>query len=177
MATTVSTPPASATNAELVRWSFEVLNTRDIAPLREFWTQDTVNTFPDRPRRGADEIAAYFEVVFAALPDFRIELRALVEQGEHVFAQWHLTGTHTGADFQGIEATGRSLAIDGIDNFVIRDRKVVSNFIVYDQMQFARQIGLMPADGSGADRALKLAFNAKTTLEKRIRDMRSGANG
>ena len=177
MATTVSTPPASATNAELVRWSFEVINTRDVTTLRGFWTQDTVDHFPDRTCRGADEITAYFEEVFAALPDFRIEVRGLAEQGEDVFAQWHLTGTHTGADFQGIEATGRSLAIDGMDHFVIRDGKVVSNLIVYDQMQFARQSGLMPADGSGADRALKLAFNAKTTLEKRIRDVRGGANG
>ena len=177
MAISVSTPPASATNGELIRWSFEVLNTRDAAPLREIWTQDTAVRFPDRTCRGADELVAYFEEVFAALPDFRIELRGLAEQGEDVFAHWHLTGTHSGADFQGIEATGRSLAIDGIDHFVIRDRKVVSNFGVYDQMQFARQSGLMPADGSGADRALKLAFNAKTTLEKRIRDVRSGANG
>jgi steroid delta-isomerase-like uncharacterized protein len=175
MATTVSTPPASATNAELVRWSFEVLNTRDIAPLREFWTQDTVDRFPDRTCRGADEIAAYFEEVFAALPDFQIEVREIVEQGDHVFAQWHLTGKHTGADFQGIEATGRPLEIDGMDHFVLRDGKVVSNFVVYDQMQFARQIGLMPRDGSGADRALKLAFNAKTTLEKRIREVRGGS--
>ena len=177
MATSVSSPPASATNGEIIRWSFEVLNTRDIAPLRELWTQDTVERFPDRSCRGTDEIADYFEQIFAALPDFRIEVRALVEQDEHVFAQWHLTGTHSGADFQGIEATGRPLEIDGMDHFVLRDRKVVSNFVVYDQMQFARQIGLMPQEGSGADRALKLAFNAKTTLEKRIREVRSGAGG
>lgn len=167
-------PPASATNGELIRWSFEVLNSRDVTPLRQFWTQDTVERFPDRSCRGADEIAAYFEQVLAALPDFHVEVREIVEQDEHVFVQWHLTGTHTGGAFQGIEATGRPLAIDGMDHFVLRDGKVVSNFIVFDQMQFARQIGLMPQEGSGADRALKLAFNAKTTLEKRIREARSG---
>lgn len=167
-------PPASATNGELIRWSFEVLNSRDVTPLRQFWTQDTVERFPDRSCRGGDEIAAYFEQVLAALPDFHVEVREIVEQDEHVFVQWHLTGTHTGGAFQGIEATGRPLAIDGMDHFVLRDGKVVSNFVVFDQMQFARQIGLMPQDGSGADRALKLAFNAKTTLEKRIREARGG---
>ena len=169
-----TSPPASATNGELIRWSFEVLNTRDVTPLRQFWTADTVERFPDRSCHGADEIAAYFEEVLAALPDFNMEVRGLVEQGEHVFVQWHLTGTHTGGSFQGIEPTGRSLAIDGIDHFVLSEGKVITNFVVFDQMQFARQIGLMPQDGSGADRALKLAFNAKTTLEARIRDMRSG---
>jgi steroid delta-isomerase-like uncharacterized protein len=169
-----SSPPASASNGELIRWAFGVLGSRDVTPLRQLWTHDTVQRFPDRTCRGPDEIAAYSEQVFAALPDFQIEVRELVEQDEHVFVQWHLTGTHTGADFQGIEATGRPLAIDGIDHFELRDGKIVSNFIVYDQMQFARQVGLMPQDGSGADRALKLAFNAKTTLEKRIREVRSG---
>lgn len=167
-----TSPPTSATNAELIRWSFEVLNTRDITPLRQFWTAETVERFPDRTCHGTEEIAAYFERVLAALPDFKIEVRSLVEQDEHVYAQWHLTGMHTGADFQGIEATGRPLAIDGIDHFVMDEGKVVSNFVVYDQMQFARQSGLLPGDGSGADRALKLAFNAKTTLEKRIREVR-----
>jgi predicted ester cyclase len=167
-------PPASATNAELIRWSFEVLKTPDVTPLRaNIWTQDTVVTFPGRSCHGDGEIAAYFEEVFAALPDFRIEARTIAEQDEHVFAQWHLTGTHTGADFQGIEATGKPLALDGIDHYVLRDGRVVSNFVIYDQMEFARQSGLLPREGSGADRALKLAFNAKTTLESRIREARS----
>lgn len=169
-----SSPPASASNGELIRWTFSVVGSRDVTPLRQLWTQDTVQRFPDRTCRGPDEIAAYLEQVFAAVPDIQIEVRELVERDEHVLVQWHLTGTHTGADFQGIEATGRPLAIDGFDHIVLRDGKIVSNFIVYDQMQFARQVGLMPQDGSGADRALKLAFNAKTTLEKRIREVRSG---
>jgi steroid delta-isomerase-like uncharacterized protein len=170
-----SSPPASATNEELIRWTFEVLNTRDVTPLREFWTQESAARFPDRKCRGTDEITAYFEEVFAALPDVQIEIVELVDRDEHVFVQWHLTGTHTGGDFQGIEATGRPLAIDGMDHFVLGDGKLISNFVIYDQMQFARQVGLMPQDGSGADRALKLAFNAKTTLEKRIREVRGGS--
>jgi hypothetical protein len=38
----------------------------------------------------------------------------------------------------------------------------VSNFVVYDQMQFDQQVGLMPSEGSAADRTLKGAFNTKT---------------
>jgi steroid delta-isomerase-like uncharacterized protein len=167
-----TSPPTTASNGELVRWAFEILNTRDVTPLREFWTDDIVDRFPDRTCRGADEIADYFEQVFAALPDFHMEVCDVAEQDEHVFVRWHLTGTHTGGAIQGIEATGRSIALDGIDHCVLRDGKVVSNQIVFDQMSWARQIGLMPGDGSGADRALKAAFNAKTMLEKKIREAR-----
>jgi hypothetical protein len=86
-----------------------------------------------------------------------------------VFVHWHMTGTHTGGAFNGIEATGRAVALDGIDHFVMRDGKVVSNFVVFDQMQFARQIGLMPPDGTRADRAVKSAFNARSRLLSRLR--------
>jgi steroid delta-isomerase-like uncharacterized protein len=164
----IASTPQNATNAELVRWAFEMLNHHDVAPLRQFWTAETVERFPDRTCRGPEEIAAYFEDAFAAIPDFHMEIVSLVEQGEDIFVQWRLTGTHRGP-LQGIAATGKSLAIDGIDHFVIRDGVVVSNFVIFDQMQHARQIGLMPADGSLADKALKAAFNAKTKVAARKR--------
>lgn len=168
MATTA--PPTSASNGELIRWAFEVLNGRDVTPLRRFWNDATVERFPDRTCRGADEIASYFESVFAALPDFHMRVESLVEQGDDVFVHWHLTGTHTGAPYQGIGPSGRAIALDGIDHFVLRDGAVVSNFVVYDQLQFARQVGLMPPDGSAADRALKTAFNGKTELTRLIKE-------
>ena len=170
MATTTA-PPTGVSKGELVRWAFEKLNERDTAPLRRFWGPDTVERFPDATCRGSEEIAAYFDGVFAALPDFHMRVESLVESGDDVFVHWHLTGTHSGAPFSGIASTGRAVAIDGIDHFVLReDGTVVSNFVVFDQMQFARQIGLLPPDGSAADRAMKAAFNGKTELVRRVRE-------
>jgi steroid delta-isomerase-like uncharacterized protein len=159
-----SAPPAGASNAELVRWAFEdCLNRHDTAPLRAFWTDDTVERFPDRTCRGADEIAAYFDALFVALPDFHMEVLTLAGDGDHVFVRWRLTGTHRGA-FAGLEATGRRIALDGIDHFEFRDGHVLSNFVVFDQMEVARALGVLPAEGSPADRAMKSAFNVKTRL-------------
>ena len=169
MVTTATAPPAGATNGELIRWAFGVINTHDIDPLRGFWSDDTVERFPDQTCRGAAEIAAYFEAVFAAAPDLRMKIDTLVEQGEHVFVHWHMTGTHTGAAFQGIAATGKPIALDGMDHFVVRDGTVASNFVIFDQMQFARQVGLLPPDGSAADRATKAAFNARTRVASELR--------
>src|SRR5947209_15502494 len=115
-ATTVS-PPESATNAELVRWAFEKLNEHDVTPLKGFWAQESVERFPDRTCRGPEEIAGYFEQAIAAIPDFHMEVVSIAEQGEDVFVQWRLTGTHEGP-IQGIEATGKKVAIDGMDHFV-----------------------------------------------------------
>jgi predicted ester cyclase len=98
-----------------------------------------------------------------------MEVVSLVEQGDDVFVHWLLTGTHTGGTFQGIEPTGRKIALDGIDHFVVRDGAVATNFVVFDQTQFARQIGMLPPDGSRADRAMKSAFNARSRLTARLR--------
>jgi steroid delta-isomerase-like uncharacterized protein len=165
---TVASPPTGVSNAELVRWAFDALNRRDVASLRQLWTDQTVQRFPDRTCHGEAEIAAYFEATFAAISDLRLEIVAIAEQGDDVFAQWRLTGVHSGT-FLGVQATGKRLAIDGIDHFVIRDGKVVSNFVAADLTQYGRQIGMMPPDGSTADKALKAAFNARTKLAARLK--------
>ena len=165
----VQSPPAEASNVDTIRWAFEMLNTGDVGILRQLWDDGTVERFPDKTCRGADEIAAYFQNVFDAMPDFHMHVVGVTGEGDDVYVHWHLTGTHTGAPFQGIDPTGRRIELDGIDHFVVRDGIVVSNFVVYDQMQFARQIGFVPADGSPGDRAAKTAFNLKTRLLRRRR--------
>ena len=168
----IAKPPAGVTNGELVRWTFEVLDAHDVAALRTMWTDETVERFPSGTVRGADGMAAYFETLFAAVPDLRMRVIALAENGEDVFVHWQMTGTHTGAPFEGIDATGKTLAIDGMDHFVVRNGAIATNFVVFDQMQFARQVGLLPADGSRGDRATKAAFNARTRLLRRVRARR-----
>lgn len=164
LAMTLSSPPPSAGHGELVRWSMDVLNSHDLTPLRACLTETTVERFPQETCTGPDAIVAYFERAFAALPDFHLTVVSLAEQGDDVFVQWTLTGTHSGAPFRGIAPTGRRLSVDGMDHFVVREGRIVSNFVVYDQLQFALQIGLMPPEGSAPDRALKGLFNAKARL-------------
>jgi predicted ester cyclase len=168
----VAAPPTGVSNGELVRWAFQMLNQHDVEPLRRFWTPATVERFPSATLHGAEAMAGYFQVLFAALPDFHMRIVDVAEAGADVFVHWHMTGTHTGARLEGIEPTGRAIAIDGMDHFVVRDGTVISNFVVFDQMQFARQIGMLPPDGSPADRATKAAFNAKTRLLARLRRRR-----
>lgn len=161
------TPPgADATPGEVVRWTFDVLNTHRAAPLRAVWTDDTRERMPTATYRGGTEIEAYFERLFAAVPDVTLTMQAMAEQGEDVFVRWTLTGTHTGAAFEGIEPTGARLDLDGVDHFTVRGGKIVSNFVVFDQMQFARQLGLLPADGSRLDVGLKYGFNLLTRLRR-----------
>jgi steroid delta-isomerase-like uncharacterized protein len=140
--------------------------------MSELWTDQTFQRFPDRNCHGAAEIRAYFEATFAAIPDLAVEMLALVEQGDEVFVRWRLSGTQQGR-LQGLEGTGRRIALDGIDHFTLRDGKIASNFVIFDQTQWARQIGLVPDDGSAGDRAVKGAFNARIKLARTLQARRS----
>ena len=136
------------------------------------WTEETFQRFPDRVCHGAGEVRTYFEETFAAIPDLAVEMLSLVEQDDEVFVRWRMSGTHRGR-LQGLEGTGRKIRLDGVDHFTLRDGKIVSNVVVFDQMQWARDIGLLPHDGSPADKAVKAAFNAKARVAKEIQARRS----
>jgi len=155
-----ASPPAVRSPAAVARWIFDILNSHRTGPLRAVWSAETRERLPMRTYRGTDAIAVYFEGLFAAVPDVTFTIEALVEEGETVFLRWRLVGTHTGAEFEGIAPTGRRVDIDGVNHFVVRDGIVVSTFVVFDQMQFARQLGLLPEAGTRIDVGLKRAFNA-----------------
>ena len=160
------------TNTELAQQIFAAINAHDVDALRGIWADDVEERFPDKTCRGKEELSAHFKGLFAALPDFRMELVSSVEEGETVFARWKLTGTHRGV-FNGIDPTGRAISLDGMDQFTFRDGRMAANFVVFDQMEVGRQLGLLPPDGSPPDRALKAAFNAKTKIAEAIRTARS----
>jgi steroid delta-isomerase-like uncharacterized protein len=169
-------PPVDAGNVALVRWAFDVINSHDTTPLLDVWAPDIVERFPNRTCRGRDEVAAYFADAFAAVPDLHMEVVHAVSEGEDVFVRWTLTGTHTGAAWTGIEATGARIELDGVDHFTIRDGSIVANFVIFDQMAVGRAMGILPQEGSQGDRAMKAAFNAKTKIAEAIRQARSGGS-
>ena len=76
----------------------------------------------------------------------------------------------TDSRFQGIDPTGRRLEIRGLDLLEIEDGEIVSNTAYYDGMAFARQVGMMPPQDSGAERAIKSTFNAVTRARRAIAD-------
>lgn len=160
----------SRSPVDIVRDVFErVLNQRDPDALAEYWAEDIVEEFPVGVYRGKSAVRGYFAETFAALPDFHIEARSIVGEGDRVFVRWHMSGTFSGEPWMGIEATGTRIELDGIDCFSMKNGRVVENFVVFDQLSFARQIGMLPAHGSTVDRAMLAAFNLRTRMKRRAR--------
>ena len=158
--------PPDASPRELMLWTVGVINAHDTEALRQAYRPDTLYRMPTGTLRGADEIVAYWRSLFAAVPDAALTALAVVAEGETVFLRWRLNGTHTGADLAGTAAGGARLSVDGVDHVTITDGTIASNVIVFDQMQLARQMGLLPAEGSRVDVALTYAHNLRSRLRR-----------
>ena len=161
------------TPSQIARAVFHrIFNERDLSDPSAFWTDASVDHFlaAGRTVRGATALAAWFEDLFAAVPDWHLEIENTVDDGDRqVVVQWHATGTMTGAPFLGIEPNGRRIEIRGVD--VIRldeDGKVDSNTVYYDGAEFARQVGMLPRRDSPLDRLSLSGFNTITRLRRRI---------
>ncbi len=53
---------------------------------------------PERAFSGYDQVRKNWSSMFAALPDLKAELRALSEDGETVWSEWHWTATQSDGD-------------------------------------------------------------------------------
>jgi steroid delta-isomerase-like uncharacterized protein len=154
---------------EHVRGYFDALSRRDGRAMASYWSEEGVaDIVALGTLRGRDEIAGLFRELFAALPDLETTLSRLVA-GEHEAAvEWRMTGHFTGQPFQGVEPTGKHVELRGVDLIEISEGKNTSMATYYDGMGFARQIGLMPAQDSAPERAMKGALNAATRLRRAV---------
>jgi steroid delta-isomerase-like uncharacterized protein len=157
-----------------VRSYFEAMDRRDVEAMVSHWREDGIDDMvPVGLLRGRDEMREYFKSVFAATPDAKTTVTRLVAGEQSCAAEWRIEGTFDGAPYLGIEPTGKHIEIRGLDLFELEDGEIVSNTGYFDGASFARQIGMLPPDGSGTDRAMKSAFNAVTKLRRAVAERRS----
>ena len=156
-------------NENHARSYFEAIAGRDVDGVVAHWKEDgVIDLVPLGILRGQDEIAAFFREMFAAFPDAETTVMRVAADQTQVAVEWRMTAHFTGAPFQGVEPTGRAVELRGIDMIEIADGKNVTNTAYYDGMAFARGAGLLPAQDSGAERAMKGAVNAATKLRRAV---------
>lgn len=160
-------------SAELARTLMAAVGRHDLDAVRALDSPDVVDDFVAiGVFSGVDAVVGFFAELFAAVPDFRLDVLDVTAEGDTAVVQWHATGTFTGGPFQGIHATGRSVDLRGCDVMRFDGGLLKHNTIYYDGLAFARQIGLLPTEGSSADRALQAVFNARTDALARVKDLR-----
>ena len=164
--------PERRSPGQIARECFEaIFNRHDPDAIRAFGTENSVDHFLALgvDARGPDEVVSFFEEFLAAFPDWQMRIENIVEDDRHAVVQWRGTGTFKGAPFQGLEPTGCLIGIPGCDVFRFdEDGKIAEVTIYYDGAEFARQIGMLPPQGSTLDKWMTEAFNALTRLRRRI---------
>jgi len=159
-----SAAAATPSSGAMMRQLFEAVAAKDIDGLAARWDEDTYDDFValNKVVTGTVALRAFFTEYFAAVEDADFEIQAIHEHGDTAIGQWRLRGTFSGGPFNGIHPTGKPVDLRGIDVMRFEDGIVRSNTVYYDGLGFARQIGLLPADGSRADRVMLAAFNTVT---------------
>lgn len=162
-------PAKRAVVKATARSYFDALAARDASAAAQAWDGEGVNDLvPLGIFRGQAAIRGLFEEMFAAVPDARFTVERLIADDKAAAVQWRLAGTFTGASFQGLDPTGRRVDLRGTDCLEIEDGRIMHNTGVFDGAAFARQVGLLPAEDSGADRVMRAGFNAVTKLRRTV---------
>jgi predicted ester cyclase len=159
------------TAREVVGEYFDAIREQDMDRAVAHWKPGSIDhLFGFGDLIAPDGIRDYFNNLFAAVPDFRLEVWAMVAEGDRVAVHWHADGTFDGTEkFQGLAPNGKRFHLEGCDLLTVADGKIVDNRAYTNELEFARQIGAMPPKDSPQERAVAAAFNAKTALAKRLR--------
>lgn len=148
---------------------FAAVAARDADAMADHWHPDGVEDItPLGVFRGPAGVRALFSELFAAIPDFAMTVERITADDRVAAVQWRAEGHFTGGPFQGLEATGRRVELRGADCLEVEDGKLVRNTAYYDGAAFARGIGMLPPENSGAEKAMVAGFNAVTKLRRAV---------
>ena len=156
------------TPAEVATAAIQAIAAGQLDALDELGVPELVDDFVAVGRfEGREAVKGFLEELRAAFPDFEISVERVVADDQAAVVQSQATGTFRGS-FQGVEPTGRRIELRVVEVMEIEEGRIRRNTIYYDGASFARQIGLLPAKGSLADRALLSAFNARARAMRRL---------
>ena len=125
-------------------------NAHDLDKALAFFRPDATFVSPDAGElKGIEQIKAYHQIFFDAFPDAYVDVLTSYEDGHVTFDEWIFRGTHTGPlplpNGETLPPTGRRIAVRGSDVGVHDgDGVVVSQHMYFDQMQLARELGVLP---------------------------------
>ena len=179
-ATAARSRPAASEAETVARQYFAAISAHDLDAAVALWAVGGREHVRGQVDALAPEgVRTFIGDMLAAMPDMRFELLSTTTEGERCAVQWRLTGTFTGpSSFNGVAPTGHPLTLEGIDLLSVRDGLVQGNDAYSDAMTFARQIGMLPPQGSAAEQRMTQAFNVKTRLTGRsIADAKLVAEG
>lgn len=137
-----------AESLEAARRHDEAFNAHDPKARMATETTDIETVLPGGiTLRGPEQEIGFLQIFWAALPDAKVTYDAEIVAGNTVVVEGVLTGTHTGtfrAPQGDIPATGNPIEIRFASVKQIRDGKVSSEHLYFDQLELLQQLGALP---------------------------------
>jgi steroid delta-isomerase-like uncharacterized protein len=153
---------------------FEATAAHDVEAILDHWSDDGVEDIvPVGVFRGKREIEGFVRGFLGSSSDLEVTVERVIADDARAVVEWRFRGTFDGS-FQGIEPNGKRFEMRGADILEIEDGKLTRLTAYYDAMEFARKIGMMPAQDTGAERAMRSAFNAVTKVRRAVEERRDG---
>lgn len=134
-------------NKAIVRRYQEAYNSNNLHALNKIVASDFVSysLAPGLPE-GLQGGNLMHQMTMAAMPDYRVSIDDLIAEGDRVVARFTMTGTHTGAEFLGLPASGRKINVSGISIFHIANGQIAEHWANEDALGLLQQLGaIMPA--------------------------------
>ena len=162
------------TPEETVRSYFDAVAARDAAAMAGHWADEGIEEIlPVGIFRGPEEVKGYFTELFTAVPDFDFTVERVLAKDNDVLVQWRATGTFSGGPLMGVDPTDRRIELRGLDWVEVEGERIVRNTAFADGAALARGMGLLPPQGSAAEKAVFGAFNALTKARGAVSEVLS----
>ncbi|MFQ5795562.1 MAG: ester cyclase [Candidatus Bipolaricaulia bacterium] len=130
--------------AKTRRFYEEVLSQRNVDVLDEFIGAGFVDHNPNPGQApGLEGVKQIFAQILVSFPDLHFTIEDMIAEGDKVTTRLTLSGTHQG-EFQGIPATGKQVAMTGIDIIRIEGGKAVERWGEFDFLGMMQQLGVVP---------------------------------
>jgi steroid delta-isomerase-like uncharacterized protein len=148
-------------------------NDCDVEAMAGMLAEDIVWADPalPEPARGIAAVQEFMRSSFETFPDLRFgepDEPHLSVAGDLVAWAWTMRGTMRGpADPPGFAPTGRTMHVEGVDLWQMRDGRIARYRAFYDTTDLARQLGIMPPRGSTAERATVAMQRLQARLRRR----------
>jgi steroid delta-isomerase-like uncharacterized protein len=132
----------------------ELWNTGNTGLTKQIYTERAERRHPNSPEpvRGPDAIGKFVSEVHTGFPDFHIELKETVTEGDRTVYHWNVTGTHRG-EFAGIPPTGKRISIDGLTMSRIEGGKIAGENVYFDRVAMLEQLGVAVPQKTRAGKA------------------------
>ena len=133
-------------NKAIVRKMIEAINGQNLASLDELMAPHLVLHMHDQQMQGWKVNRQVIEGEIKAFPDLHVTIEDSIAEADKVCVRLQETATHTG-DYRGLAPTGNKLSYTVVTIWRLVEDKIVEGWIVYDQLDFLKQLGVIKYKG------------------------------